>query len=264
MNFLMELGFDNAAVKLWLHFQAAMRGCKLQRGPYAWDLTKDARVIRIGRRQFASVGHLASHFDALFETLVASKTGRHVLLDFSRIHMHTYRASGVTFELAQWPEPEVTIESYFSWYQPRSSDLVFDLGAGCGVLTYILSGVTGNVIAFQPDARIRVILERNVVRHGLTNVTVTRDSIESLAELIGLYGQPVFCKVNLDEVTPAFLRTEAQAWTSLPIGFAAHSKSARVLSRFAAFLADNGFETVLDSSLGVLSGRQIITEHVAE
>ncbi len=250
------LGHDNPAVKLSLRVQAWAKGCKLHCGPYAWDLTKDSRIIRIGRNQFASVGYLASHFDRLFDTLLATNAGKHKMLDFSRIHLHTFRTPGLTFELAQWPEPEAVIEAYFEWYSPCSSDLVFDLGAECGVSTYVLSQNAAYVIAYEPEIRLRNILERNVFRHGLTNVTVAKETAStSLADLVTTYGPPAFCKVNLDQLTAGFMQTDWHAWSSLPVVFAARSESQNVCDRFAGFLEECGFETGSNSALGLTWAR---------
>ena len=255
METLSTLGFDSRVVKYWMRFQAHRRGCQLHCGPYAWDLKKDSRVIRISRRQFASVGHLADQFDGLFKTLEASKAGSQTLLDFSRVHTHKYRVPGLTFELAQWPEPDASIEAYFEWYKPSPTDLVFDLGAECGVATCVLSHLTGSVVAFEPDANMRVILERNVARHKLTNVLLAKRSAASLAGLISVFGQPAFCRINLDQVAPEFLQNDARSWTSRPILLSAHSQSSNVRKRFNAFLNANGFETASNHLLGITWAR---------
>jgi len=54
-----------------------------------------------------------------------------------------YAKSGLEFEMASFPEEEDAIEEYFRWYRPKSGDLVFDMGAHCGVSTYWLSKLVG-------------------------------------------------------------------------------------------------------------------------
>jgi hypothetical protein len=257
MGILTELGSDSKTVKLWLRLAAARQGCTLRCGPYAWDLIKDARVIRLGRRQFDHVAELATRFDSLFETLVPQQAGRFDLLDFSHVHSYVYRTLGVPFELAQWPEADATIQSYFQYYEPRPNDLVFDLGAQCGVSTYVFNKAGGIVVAYEEDARIRGILKRNVERHCLANVTIPNEAASSLAELIAIYREPVFCRVNLDEISREFLETDAESWASMPILFAAHSKSEGILRQFETFLNSSAFETCSDSSLGLVWGRHV-------
>ncbi len=196
--------------------------------------------------------NLARDFDELFAVFVPGQVGNKRILDFSRLHVHTYRAAKFEFELVQWPEPDATIEAYFERYQPNESDLVFDIGAECGISTYVLSLYAGKVVALEQNLTMRELLKRNVARHKLTHVTVASSTIHSLAELIRRHGEPAFCRVNLDLVSPQFLANEAQAWNSRPIFFAARSTSRRVRSGFVAFLHDAGFDTSVDKGLGMI------------
>lgn len=57
----------------------------------------------------------------------------------------------------------------------RPGDVLLDVGAFVGAYTLLgsrLVGPTGRVIAFEPDARARARLERNLRRNGAANVTV--------------------------------------------------------------------------------------------
>jgi hypothetical protein len=250
--FWTDLGFDNKFLQLWLRFQTARHGCHLRCGPYAWDLTKGSKVIRISRRQFPRVVDLAADFDDLFEALVPIKAGHQSILDFSRLQVHTFRSADVKFELAQWPEPDAAIDAYFEMYRPTSKDLVFDIGAECGVSTYVLSQFAGKVVAFEQELQLHSLLERNVARHSLAKVTVARENVPSLAELIRLYGAPAFCKVNLDHVAPRFLIQDAESWTSVPMYLAARTNSRRVRARFVSFLKNSGFDIAMDKELGMV------------
>jgi hypothetical protein len=261
MNILTYLGSDNRIAQWWTHFLAARKGCHLKCGPYAWDLTKGARIIRLGRRQFASVGTLATDFDALFEALLAHDVGHQSMLDFSRLHVHTFRDSGLAFELAEWPEKDAPIDDYFDWFRPTPDDLVFDLGADCGVSTFMLSPLAKNVIAFQPNAGLRELLARNVARHQLTNVAVANEEVNSLAGLIRIYGKPQFCRVNLDQVAASFFAADAEEWIFQSIFLAARSDSRLVRWRFASFLKKAGFETASDHALGMVWARPGPLQH---
>lgn len=252
MDIIRSLDADSSLLQTWLKFRAQKLGCHLRCGPYAWDLTKGSRVIRISKEQYARVLSLARDFNELFEALIPSQVGNRRMLDFSRLHVHTYRAAKLEFELAQWPEPDATIEAYFDRFQPASEDVVFDIGADCGISTYVLSLYAGRVVAVEQDLSLRELLERNMTRHSLTRVTVARAGVVSLAELIRLHGEPTFCRVNLDLVSPDFLFTDARAWTLRPIFFAARSTSRRVRSSFIAFIRDAGFDTIVDKELGMI------------
>jgi hypothetical protein len=218
-------------------------------------LEKDSRVIRIDRHQFANVENLANDFDGLFDCLVPVRAGSQELLDFSRIHMHEHRASGLKFEMSEWPDPDAVIEAYIEWYQPSNEDLVYDLGPGCGITSFALSNMARSVIAIESDARLRVILERNVERLGMTNVSVLRDAWTNLADLIKARGKPAYCKLNLDQIPIEFLQKDAEAWNGLGISFAGRSMSGGMRERFAGFFKDNGFETDSNPQLGVVRAR---------
>ncbi|MBS1806461.1 MAG: FkbM family methyltransferase [Acidobacteria bacterium] len=95
-------------------------------------------------------------------------------VDYSGPRLHTL-ANGLQFELSSLPEETPALESYFRWAKPKAGETVFDIGAYCGVFTYILSqlvGPTGRVVAFEPDPINLNLLLRNVRRHGLQNVNV--------------------------------------------------------------------------------------------
>lgn len=75
--------------------------------------------------------------------------------------------------MSSFPEELSAIDGYFHWYRPKEGDLVFDIGAHCGVSTYHfakLVGTRGRVVAFEPDPVNYSLLVRNLERHKLGNV----------------------------------------------------------------------------------------------
>jgi FkbM family methyltransferase len=94
------------------------------------------------------------------------------------------------FELASLPEEMEALEGYFRWYRPRPGDIVFDVGAYCGVSTYLFSKQVepqGKVVSFEPDATNFALLQRNVDRHGLSNVVPLNLAISDVS------GSEQFC-----------------------------------------------------------------------
>jgi FkbM family methyltransferase len=81
--------------------------------------------------------------------------------------------NGLEFELSSFPEEMEAISEYFHWYKPSPDDLIFDIGAYCGVTAYHLSRRVpkGKVYSFEPDPINFELLKRNIERHGLKNVT---------------------------------------------------------------------------------------------
>lgn len=137
------------------------------------EIVRDGRVIRLANGHFAYARDIARHFDAYFSQVEPEPYAGGLVVDYSRPRLHKYRGSGVEFEIASLAEEETAIESYFRWYVPKPGDLVFDIGAYCGVSTYHLAkliGPAGLVHAFEPDPNSYELLLRNVKRHSLSNV----------------------------------------------------------------------------------------------
>lgn len=201
-------------------------------------LRKDTRVMMLARRHFIYVVDMAEKFDLYFSPLVPEEREGLLVLDFSRPGIvQRYAKSGLEFEMASFPEEEEAIEEYFKWYRPKAGDLVYDMGAHCGVSTYALSklvGAEGKVICFEPDPGNFAILQRNIERHGLENVTalhaaiggqsgrmafnaegtigsglsslLLRESVGStvmvdvmtIGESFERFGTPAFCKIDIE------------------------------------------------------------------
>lgn len=148
-------------------------------------LIKNGRAMILAERHLIYTPDLTERFDLYFEPLVSEQRDGLRVLDFSRPgNLQRYAKSGLEFEMASWPEEEDAIEEYFRWYRPEAGDLVFDIGAHCGVSTYHMSklvGPEGRVIAFEPDPGNLELLKRNVARHGLGNVSVQQAAIAGQA-----------------------------------------------------------------------------------
>jgi FkbM family methyltransferase len=207
------------------------------KGNAIW-LHKDNRVMILAAQHFVYCADMAEKFELYFAPLVPQERDGLFVLDYSRPGtLQTYKKSGLQFEMASFPEEEEAIEEYFRWYRPKEGDLVFDMGAHCGVSTYHLSklvGSSGRVVCFEPDPINFEILNRNIERHGLTNVVAEnaaisgeagrlafnsegtigsalvsllgRESVGStvmvdamtLADTFERWGTPAFCKIDIE------------------------------------------------------------------
>jgi len=201
-------------------------------------LHKDVRAMILAPQHFVYVADMAKKFELYFSPLVPEERDGLLVLDYSRPGIvQRYAKSGLEFEMASFPEEDEAIEEYFKWYRPQEGDLVYDIGAHCGVSTYHLSklvGAKGRVVCFEPDPGNFAILQRNIRRHALTNVTTVnaaisgtsgkmpfnaegtigsalsslllRESVGStvmvdvmtIAEAFGRFGTPAFCKIDIE------------------------------------------------------------------
>ena len=144
-------------------------------------LRKDNRAMILPPHHLVYAADVAATFDRFFLPLVPELRDGIEVLDYSKPGtLQTYRDSGLQFEMASFPEEEDELEESFRWYRPKAGDLVFDVGAHCGVSTYHLSelvGPKGKVVAFEPDPISFALLKRNIERYNLTNVVLQNAAI---------------------------------------------------------------------------------------
>jgi len=152
------------------------------------DVSKDSRTIRLAAKHFPYAYDMVEQFEVYFTQIVPDKGGAGLLVDFSGPKLQRYR-NGLEFELSSVPEEIGAIEEYFHWYNPRPDDLIFDIGAYCGVSAYHLSKRVpeGRVYSFEPDPVNFRLLTRNVERHGLKNVTPLHFGIADRTEKAAVF-----------------------------------------------------------------------------
>lgn len=171
------LGPRNPIVRAMLRRACRQHGVGLRFTDTVVDIDMGDHLIRISARHFGYAPPLAAKFDHYFSQVEPSSAGSSLVVDYSALRLQKYRASRLEFEINSVPEEESAIDDYFHWYRPGAGDIVFDLGAYCGVSTHFLSrcvGEAGRVYAFEPDATSHALLLRNVERHGLRNVIPLR------------------------------------------------------------------------------------------
>lgn len=192
------LGPNNWMVQVALRLACRRHGVELRfRGPVI-DLVRDRRVMRVAAQHFGYTPTLAATFDLYHEQVEPTSVGRLQIVDYSRPRLQQYRRSGLEFEITSFPEEEETVHDYFRWYHAKPGDLVFDIGAHCGVSTYALSravGEGGRVVAFEPDPANYELLLRNIARHGLNNVTALRIAVAPTQGEADFYAEGTFGSV---------------------------------------------------------------------
>lgn len=171
-----------ACRRLAMRAACARHGAQLSFATDCIDVSKGNRTIRIATQHFPYAFDMSRSFDVYFGQVVPVSIEGRSLVDYSKPQLHRYTASGLEFELSSFAEEATAIESYFRWYRPKLSDIVFDVGAYCGVSSYHFSqmvGSTGKVYAFEPDPLNFSLLERNLARHRLTNVVPVQAAISA-------------------------------------------------------------------------------------
>jgi FkbM family methyltransferase len=155
-----------------MHVRCRPLACALKFDQVHVDVSKGTRTIRLAAKHFPYAYDMAERFELYFNQVVPEKGGAGLLVDYSGPKLQRYK-NGLEFEQSSLPEEVEAIEEYFHWYKPKPDDLIFDIGAYCGVTAYHLSKLVpeGRVYSFEPDPVNFRLLTRNVERHGLRNVT---------------------------------------------------------------------------------------------
>jgi len=154
-------------------------GCWLLRDGKELLIRRKDRQIRISAEHLIYAQHTAKHFDDMFGLVRPTRVRDKWEADYSGPRLHVL-SNGDPFELSSFPEEAEALDSYFLEFAPKPGDTAFDVGAYCGVFTKELSkrvGLQGRVIAFEPDPQNFALLERNVKRHALGNVTLVPSAI---------------------------------------------------------------------------------------
>ena len=144
------------------------------------DVARSGKVIRVSSRHLAYLGDIAGSFEQFFNEVEPFTEEGFQVVDYSQPRLHRYRDSGLEFEFSSFAEEVGALNDYFRWHTPAPGDTVFDAGAYCGASVYHLAqlvGQNGKVVAFEPDPLNYSILERNISRHGLTNVVTVQSAL---------------------------------------------------------------------------------------
>ncbi len=181
-QFAIWIGPRNPLIRFAL--RRSCRSASLTFTPEFVDVRRDHRIIRIAAKHFPYAVGMARSFDSYFSQVAPEQVGPDFLVDYSGPKLQKY-PSGLEFEISSIPEEAEALESYFCWYQPKPRDMIFDIGAYCGVSTYRFAKTVpdGKVVAFEPDPINYALLVRNIDRHQLSNVIPVCAAIAGQSEL---------------------------------------------------------------------------------
>lgn len=153
-------------------------GGTLDREPGAFRLHRGPRSILLAEGHLLFAPEIAAVFDDYFEAVGPGDDAS--VRDFSRPAVHPVPSLGGDFWLSGPIESIAILESYVAEVSPKVGDIVFDLGANCGLSTVLLArlvGAPGRVHAWEPDPINRQMLERNVAAHAGTIATVHTEAV---------------------------------------------------------------------------------------
>jgi FkbM family methyltransferase len=176
-DWVIRSGPDSWPVRLALAGGVAAAGATIGFREEVIEIRRGMRSIRLSRRHVTYVLDMARNFDLYYGAVEARVEDGRSVVDFSKLALHRYRSTGLEFELSAFPEEDSLIDEYFRWFTPPPGATVYDIGAHCGVSSFVLSklvGPAGRVICFEPDEMNYEVLVRNIQRHRLSNVTCVK------------------------------------------------------------------------------------------
>src|SRR6185295_19864830 len=101
---------------------------------------------------------------------------------YSKQATHTMKGRNLDFVFTSFAESFESLDLYLDFAQLEAENVVFDLGAYCGLSTYVFSkavGPNGKVFAFEPDTDNFKALCQNTQSHSLENVVTVHKRIWS-------------------------------------------------------------------------------------
>ena len=176
---LLKLGPTHSLLRSAIRLQARASGFKVAASDQRLVVSKGARRMLLPGNQFIMVPYAVHMWDLLFDTVTPQQQGQNTVLDFSRPGLHRYRKSGVSLWAPGMVE-EDSMDACTASYQPKSGDVVWDVGAHGGATSYFFAqmvGTAGKVYAFEPDDHTYDYLLRNIELHKLENVIPVKKAL---------------------------------------------------------------------------------------
>ncbi len=176
---LVKWGPGNIVTQTALRAALGRQGFKVNFASDSIALTRDGKTILMRPDDLSLVPVMADMHSHFYEML---ETGTHwgvSTIDFTKPGLHKYRRTGLEL-MAPTVAEDDSMPQYTSRFQPSDGMTVFDVGAHAGLTTIELArmvGLSGRVIAFEPDDVARHFLEVNLANHEISNVEVVNAAL---------------------------------------------------------------------------------------
>ncbi|MFA4870876.1 MAG: FkbM family methyltransferase [Pedobacter sp.] len=135
-------------------------------------INQDKKIILSESQIRRYAQSVINDFDFHFNDVFPRDINGIKIVDHSKPNVHTLKHNMINFWFSSFAV-DTPMEGYFNCRVPKPGDIVFDVGAYCGLSSYYLSkvvGKTGKVYVFEPDNLNYQMLLKNIDLHSLTNV----------------------------------------------------------------------------------------------
>jgi FkbM family methyltransferase len=170
--------YDTAGV--WVaKYKGASRGIRItQNAARDYQVSDGHRpTVVIGRRHAIYLSDIVVFFD-FFSGAV--EPDEHNEIHYEKPGWHVPRGRKEPFFFTSFAESRDTLELYSKLVPIRPGDVVFDIGAYCGLSSLYFAenvGETGHTYAFEADPGNFAALEKNAEKSGLKNLTIEHAAV---------------------------------------------------------------------------------------
>ena len=140
-------------------------------------IEKDGKTILLDRTHRCYVPDICNKFDAFASCVLPTANN---LWDFSGSRVHVDAQTGWQLVYTSLPESYEMAAMYARELRLEGGEIVFDVGAYCGLSTLVFSrsvGPEGHVYAIEPDPKSFAVLQENLKTNDASNVTARQVAI---------------------------------------------------------------------------------------
>ncbi len=137
------------------------------------EIRQAYRILAFNSRHFIYTLDLVVDFDSYYNAVEADSSPEGSLVDYSLPRWHRLKQSGRRVFLPSFTEGEAVNDLYLKYGYLSPGDVVFDLGANCGLAAMDFSPVVGKdglIISLEPDPANFDALQKNLAEYNIKNV----------------------------------------------------------------------------------------------
>lgn len=169
-------------IKYLIIFRMISKGYTVKFNHRTIEISKNNKKVIISYKHLLYTEDVGINFNYYHKAIKPKKIDGYYILDFSKPKLHHYINNNFKFYYTSLPEEEWEISEYTNKYKPTKGDVIFDIGAYCGLSTYYFSkmvGPMGRVFSFEPDTNNQIYLNKNIKLHTLSNVVTVKKGVWS-------------------------------------------------------------------------------------
>jgi FkbM family methyltransferase len=158
-------------------YAAGIRIARTVHGDFCLRHRRSGRKMFLNKKHAVYLPEFIDYFDFYFEGVVPDANNE---VHYEEPAIHTPRRWGRPLYFTSFAESEEVMDLYLKHGEVKPDDVIFDLGAYCGLTALGFGaqvGKNGQVYTFEPDPGNFAALERNVKTAEFANITAENAAI---------------------------------------------------------------------------------------